>query len=95
MVELAVENIELVSSFTIQIAVTPSKIFVKADNFVNAAFVGGADKESLNFDCLVDSGSLITTTLGWKRDAISSDLQTILWSLEQDNYNWTEECDGS
>ena len=48
MIELAVENIEMDSNFTIHNAVTPSKMFVKANNFfVSAAFVGGADEESL------------------------------------------------
>ena len=33
---------------------------MKANNFfVNAAFVGGADEESLDFDCIFDSCSLI------------------------------------
>ena len=60
MIELAVENVEMDSNFTIHNAVTPSKIFVKINTFlVNAAFVGGADEESLDFDCIFDSGSLI------------------------------------
>ena len=60
MVELAVENITLDSNFIIHNAVTPSNIFARADNFfVNAAFLGGADEEPLNFNCIFDSGSLI------------------------------------
>jgi len=54
-----VENIKLDSNFTIHNAVTPSKIFVRANNFVNAAFLGGAEEESLAFDCMLDYGSLI------------------------------------
>lgn len=54
------ENIKLDSNFTTHNAVTPSKIFVRADSFfVNAAFLGGAEEEALDFDCIFDSGSLI------------------------------------